>query len=120
MLTHSNVPKTIHEYLVIIKIVLGIIAVPSFQAYRVNQTTRNTHDETEESLQNHFLCLSAKATSGPSGQCNNSYNPQKVVMIEAQAQQEKLSPDQDGGDDIEAAARWNPLSQQPEQTLQLR
>ena len=50
----------------------------------------------------------------------HSYNPQKVVMIEAQAQQEKLSPDQDGGDDIEAAARWNPLSQQPEQTLQLR
>ena len=46
-------------------------------------------------------CLSA--TPGPSAQCNNSYNPQKVVMIEAQAQQEKFSPDQDGGGDIEAA-----------------
>ena len=106
--------------LVIIPIVLGIIAVLSFQAYRVNQTTRNTHDETEESLQNHFLCLSAKATSEPSGQCNNSYNPQKVVMIEAQAQQEKLSPDQNGGDDVEAAARWKPPTQQLRQTLQLK
>ena len=106
--------------LVIIPIVLGIIAVLSFQAYRVNQTTRNTHDEAEESLQNHFLCLSAKTTPGPSAQCNNSYNPQKVVMIEAKHSKKKLSPDQNGGDDLEAAARWNPLVRQLGQKPQPR
>ena len=110
----------------IILLVPGIIVAPSLQEKYVNHSKENIHDQTGNLYKTIFYvkvqrlppCLRALAII--------PISPQRRVVYDRSpgnqklGQQEKLSPDQNGGDDIEAAARWKPLSQQLGQTLQLK